>query len=365
MLPEIPFLDLRRLQAPRAQALQDALAAVVARGIYILGPELEAFEAEFAAYCGTRHAIGVGNGLDALRLMLQASSLEPGDELLVPAHTFIATILAVRAAGLVPILVEPDPDTFLMDPQAAERALTPRTRGLLTVHLYGRCSGVDALRALAERHDLALFEDAAQAHGARCQGTSAGAFGLAAGFSFYPTKNLGALGDGGAITTGDPALAETVCALRNYGSAHKHAYDLEGCNSRLDELQAAALRVNLRHLEADNARRQALAATYLAAMRNPRVLLPQATEDPASHIWHVFVVRSQDRGALQEHLASQGIGTAMHYPIPPHRQPALQGLAHGPLPLTEQLHREVLSLPLHPGLTHNEALRVIKAVNNF
>ena len=365
MKPEIPFLDLRQVNAARMDEIQRAIAAVASSGIFILGPELEAFESEFSAYCGTHHCIGVGSGLDALRLLLAASGLAPGDEVLVPGHTFIATILAIQAQGLRPVLVEPDPLTLLMDAEQAEKALTPRTKAIMAVHLYGQCTGIEGLRDLASRHGMMLFEDAAQAHGAMAGGRKAGAFGLAAGFSFYPVKNLGALGDGGAITTSDDALAGTARALRNYGSARKHEHRLAGHNSRLDEIHAAVLRVKLPHLDADNRRRREIAAAYLAGIQNDRLVLPAPPKHPESHVWHLFVVRSQDRAALQAHLGGRGIGTGLHYPLPPHHQEALSPFRSISLPVTERLHREVLSLPLHPALTDEAVERVVEAVNAF
>ncbi len=362
---DIPFLELRQVNAAQMEDIQRALAGVAARGTYILGPELEAFEAEFAAYCGVRFCIGVGNGLDALRLMLAASGLQEGDEVMVPAHTFIATHLAVLSQGLQPLLVDPDPATFLLDAQRAQAALTPRTRAILAVHLYGRSDIADGLRELAARRGLLLFEDAAQAHGAVSSGRRAGSHGQAAAFSFYPSKNLGALGDGGAITTDDEALASTLRALRNYGSARKYEHRLAGCNSRLDEIQAAVLRVKLPHLDTDNRRRRQIAEAYLGGIRNPRVRMPSVPAEPESHVWHLFVVRCRERAALQAHLAKFGIGSAVHYPVAPHCQGALASLGRPSLPVTERLHREVLSLPLHPALSPAEVERVVAAVNAY
>jgi dTDP-4-amino-4,6-dideoxygalactose transaminase len=381
----IPFLDLKRVNDLRAGEIAAAMAGVLDRGMFIDGPELAQFERAFAAYCGTRHCIGVGNGYDALRLMLRAGMLgeggtprlRRGDEVLVPANTFIATLLAIVDAGLSPVLVEPDPATFLMDPTDAAALITPRTKAVLAVHLYGCCSGVAALRDLARKHGLLLFEDAAQAHGAVDGGIKAGAFGTAAAFSFYPTKNLGALGDAGAVTTDDDRLATDLRALRNYGSDRKNEHRLPGCNSRLDELQAAVLRVKLATLDADNRRRREIAAVYLEQIRNPRVLLPAAPAQPEAHVWHLFVVRTAERAALRRHLDDRGIGTAVHYPTPPHLQPALAepaaagawppplALRDVSLPVAERLHREVLSIPLHPALTDAEVERVVEALNTF
>jgi dTDP-4-amino-4,6-dideoxygalactose transaminase len=361
---DIPFLDLRRVNARWDGEINAAVASVLERGTYVAGPEVASFEDAFARYCGTRHCVAVGNGSDALRLLLQASGLSPGDEVLVPANTFIATIFAIVAAGLRPVLVEPDPLTFLMDPAHASRSITARTRAIMAVHLYGRCAGIEALAELADEHRVLLFEDAAQAHGASSGTTMAGAFGVAAGFSFYPTKNLGALGDGGAITTSRDDLARDLRALRDYGSDSKNVHRLSGSNSRLDELQAAVLRVKLRHLDEDNGRRRQIAATYLERVRNPRIVLPAAVA-PQSHVWHLFVVRTRDREALRAHLDHGGIGTAVHYPVPPHHQRALASFRELPLPVAEELHREVLSLPLHPALTDAEVAQVVDALNAF
>lgn len=340
------------------------MSAVMARGTYVAGPEVALFEEDFARYCGTRHCIAVNSGFDALRLLLQASSLHPGDEVLVPANTFIATILAIGAAGLTPVLVEPDPSTFLLDLAHASTRLTARTRAVMAVHLYGRCAGIEDVREFATRHGLLLLEDSAQAHGACVGGTKAGAFGVAAGFSFYPTKNLGAVGDGGAVTTSEDGLAHDLRALRDYGSDSKDDHRLAGCNSRLDELQAAVLRVKLPHLDADNRRRALIASVYLESMRNPAIVLPAAAERH-SHVWHLFVVRARNRDALRSHLERRGIGTAIHYPVPPHGQPALGGLRDTPLPVTERLHREVLSIPLNAALTDAEVARIVEAINDF
>jgi dTDP-4-amino-4,6-dideoxygalactose transaminase len=318
----------------------------------------------FARYCDTRHCIAVGSGFDALRLLLQASGLRPDDEVLVPANTFIATILAIVAARLKPVLVEPDPLTFLMDPVHASGCITARTRAIMAVHLYGRCAGIEAVRDVALQHGLMLFEDSAQAHGASSGDTKAGAFGIAAGFSFYPTKNLGALGDGGAITTSQDRLMEDLRALRDYGCDRKNEHRLAGCNSRLDELQAAVLRVKLPYLDEDNRRRREIAAVYLEHVRNPRIVRPAAPEG-SGHVWHLFVVRTHDRDALRSHLERLGIGTAVHYPVPPHRQRALAGFRDVSLPVTDRLHREVLSVPLHPALTDGEVARIVEALNEF
>ncbi len=357
----IEFLDVRAINQRHRPELDDALAGVFASGQYVLGEQVAAFEAEFAAYCGVRHCVGVGTGLDALSLIIGGYGFGPGDEIIVPANTYIATVLAVSANGCTPVLVEPDQATYNLDPEAVERAVTPATRAILAVHLYGRLCDSEALATIADRHRLKLIEDAAQAHGAVRDGRRAGSLGDAAGFSFYPTKNLGALGDGGAVTTGDDALAEQVRRLRNYGSTRKNVHECVGTNSRLDELQAAALRVKLRHLDADNRRRRDIAAAYAEHVHNPKIQVPDAPD--AGHVVHLYVVRAQDRDGLRRALAEAGIGSAVHYPVPPHRQPAYRELGGLCLPITERMAAEVLSLPAHPAMTDAEVARVIEVLN--
>jgi dTDP-4-amino-4,6-dideoxygalactose transaminase len=365
---EVPFLSLKAVNARHADELKAAAARVIDSGWYVLGEEVAAFEREFAAWCGVRHAIGVGNGLDALALLLRGymelGRLAEGDELIVPGNTFIASFLAISANRLVPVPVEPDPSSFNLDPARVAAAIGPRTRAIMAVHLYGQLADMPALRALADRHGLLLIEDAAQAHGAACDGRRAGSFGDAAGFSFFPAKNLGALGDAGAVTTDDDALAQCVRALRNYGSEVKYRHELRGTNSRLDELQAALLRVKLKYVDEDTRLRRHVAARYLDGIRHPRIVLPFAPREEA-HAWHLFVLRCRQRDALQRHLLACGIQTQVHYPVPPHRQPAYAGLPDVHLPLTERLHQEVLSLPLDPTLSDAQVERVIAAVNAF
>ena len=357
----IDFLNLRRLNAAHEPALGEAIARVLASGRYILGEEGEAFEQAFAAYCGVRHCIGVANGLDALHLILRASDIGPGDEVIVPSHTFIATWLAVSLAGARPVPVEVDEATANLDPALIEAAITPRTRAIVVVHLYGQPADMEAIAAVARRHGLRLFEDAAQAHGARHRGRRVGSLGDAAGFSFYPGKNLGALGDAGAVTTDDDALALRLRRLRNYGSSVKYRHEELGLNSRLDELQAAVLRVKLATLDRDNAARAALAALYLQELSSAGVGLPRVI-DGVEPVWHLMVVRHPRRDPLRADLAADGIETGVHYPIACHRQGASAGTDWPPLPVAERLAATVLSLPIAPDLGADAVRQVAAAV---
>ena len=363
-----PFLDLQSINAQYRAELIEACTRVIDSGWYIGGNELTQFEQEFAAYCGAAHCIGVANGLDALILTLRAwlelGRLQPGDEVIVPANTYIASILAISANGLTPVLVEPDAASFNISPANARAAITAKTRAILPVHLYGQLADMPAIMALAREHGLLVLEDAAQAHGAAIGGKRAGSWGDAAGFSFYPGKNLGALGDAGAITTQDAELAQTLRALRNYGSHEKYKNLFKGVNSRLDAIQAAMLRVKLSKLELETQHRRSIAAIYLQNIHHPAVQLPQVAS-PEQHVWHLFVIRTGQRTALQQHLAAQGIQTLIHYPIPPHQQQAYAEWNAQSYPLTEAMHQEVLSLPMGPTLTKNEALQVAKMVNSF
>jgi dTDP-4-amino-4,6-dideoxygalactose transaminase len=362
----VPFLDLRAEDASLHAALELAFGRVLASGWYVLGPEVEAFEREFAAYCRADGCVGVGNGLEALALTLRAYGIGAGDEVIVPSNTYIATWLAVTHAGARPVPVEPDLRTYNLDPSRIEAAVTPRTRALIAVHLYGQCADMDPINVVARRYGLKVIEDAAQAHGARYKDRRAGSLGDAAGFSFYPTKNLGALGDAGAVTTSDADLAERVRALRNYGSSAKNRHTVAGFNSRIDELQAAILREKLKALDAMNARRAEIARHYLEVLENTPLVLPYVPPwaEPA---WHLFVVRTQNRDALASGLTAAGIGTMVHYPVPPHLQPAYAhlGLDEGDLPVSERIHREVLSLPLWPGLGDAEVEAVCDAIRGL
>ncbi len=358
----IPFLDLKAPHKEIRDELRDAFERVLDSGWYILGAEVNWFEREFAEYCQSDHCVGVGNGLEALHLILRAYGIGEGDEVIVPSNTYIATWLAASYAGATPIPVEPDERTYNLDPSRLESAITPRTKAIIAVHLYGQPADMDAINAIARSHGLKVIEDAAQAHGARYKGRRVGSLGDAAGFSFYPGKNLGAIGDGGAVTTNDAALAERIRVLGNYGSQVKYHNDVKGYNSRLDELQAAFLRAKLPVLDAWNTRRQAIAATYLNQLDTSALVLPHVP-DWAEPVWHLFVVRSQQRDFLQKQLGAVGIGTMIHYPIPPHLQPAYAELGHSPgaFPIAEAIHREVLSLPMGPHLGEENATKVIAA----
>jgi dTDP-4-amino-4,6-dideoxygalactose transaminase len=364
----IKFLDLREINRKHRDELIAACTRVIDSGWYIGGSELEAFEAKFANFCGARYCVGVANGLDALTLTLCAwkelGRLRDGDEVIVPANTFIASILAISANQLKPILVEPDPRSFNLDPAAAAAAISQRTRAILPVHLYGQLADMPAILELARKHDLLVLEDSAQAHGAHIAGRRAGNWGDASGFSFYPGKNLGALGDGGAVVTNDEELARTVRILGNYGSTEKYRCDHKGVNSRLDEIQAAMLAVKLSHLESEIDTRRKIAQQYLNDIRNPLITLPADSADQ-NHVWHLFIVRCPDRDRLRDYLSSQGIQTLIHYPIPPHRQRAYPELSHGKFPITETIHAEVLSLPISHVMSSDEVARVIQAVNQF
>lgn len=359
-----PFLDLKAINAELREDLRAAFDRVLDSGWYVMGDELKAFESEYAAYCGARHCVGVANGLDALVLALRAMGIGPGDEVIVPSNTYIASWLAVTTLGATPVPVEPDPRTCNIDPARVEAAITPRTRALMPVHLYGQAADLAPLLEIAQRHGLKVVEDGAQAHGARYRDVPVGGHGHAVAWSFYPGKNLGALGDGGAVTTQDPALADRIRVLRNYGSRVKYHNEVVGTNSRLDELQAALLRVKLKHLDHDNARRTLVAQRYLDGLCGPGLVLPTVPAF-ATPVWHLFVVRHPQRDALAQRLARAGVGTVIHYPVPPHLQPAYAhlGLPEGSLPVAEAIHREVLSLPMGPTQTRAQTAAVIAAVN--
>jgi dTDP-4-amino-4,6-dideoxygalactose transaminase len=364
----VPFLDLKAINARHAVELKAATARVIDSGWYVLGEEVKAFETEFAAWVGSPHCVGTSDGLSALILALRGwkelGLLKDGDAVAVPANTYIASILAITESRLRPVLVEPDEDTFNLSAVKLAAALTPDVKAVLAVHLYGQLADMPAISKLCHDRGLLLFEDAAQAHGACLCGVKAGAWGDAAAFSFYPGKNLGALGDAGALTCKDAKLADMVRALRNYGSHQKYQNLVQGPNDRLDELQAAFLRVKLPHLDADNAHRRAIALRYRNEIKNPAVRLPSVRHGEDSHVWHLFVFRIPDRDVFRQRLLDRGVQTAIHYPIAPHQQPAYaKELGHLSLPLTEAIHREVVSLPISPVLTDAQIDHVIAAVN--
>ena len=367
---KVPFLDLQPVTARQRTELIAAATRVIDRGWFILGEELAAFEREFAAWNGSAFGIGVGTGLDALSLVLRGwremGLVNAGDEVIVPAHTFIASVLAITEAGLKPVLVEVCEKSFTLDPVAAAAAISDRTRVLMPVHLYGHIADMEAIMDLARKHGLLVLEDAAQAHGARLGERPAGTWGDGAAFSFYPGKNLGALGDGGMVTTGDSALAEVVAALRNYGSQKKYHHQYAGPNSRLDEIQAAFLRAKLPLLDEDNQRRREIATRYGREIVHPEVRLPAVVRGDEGHVWHLFVVRTCRRASLQQHLTTSGVGSQIHYPVPPFRQQAYRKLFAGiELPLTATLADEVLSLPLSPVMDGGQVAAVIEAVNSW
>jgi len=364
---KVPFLDLKAAYQELRAELDAAYRRVMESGWYILGEEVEAFEREFAAYCGVKHCIGVGNGLDALHLILRGCGIGPGDEVIVPANTFIATWLAVSYAGAVPLPVEPNERTYNIDPQRIEAAITPRTRAIMPVHLYGQPADMDPILQIARQHGLKVIEDAAQAHGACYKGRRAGSLGDAAGFSFYPAKNLGAFGDAGAVVTNDDELADKVRILRNYGSRLKYYNEVKGFNSRLDPLQAAFLRVKLKYLDEWNERRRAVARRYLEELADiPELTLPFVPEW-AEPVWHLFVVRHPRRDELQEYLARAGIGMLIHYAVPPHRSGAYAepGRTDDNWPVTEQIANTVLSLPIGPHLEQQMQQEVISVLKAF
>lgn len=360
----VQFLDLKAPYLELKEELDAAYRRVVDSGWYILGQEVESFDAEFATYCETKHCVGVGNGLDALHLIVRAYGIGPGDEVIVPSNTYIATWLAVTHAGAMPVPVEPDERTYNIDPSRIEQVITQKTKAIMVVHLYGQPADMDPINALAEKHGLKVIEDCAQAHGARYKGRRVGGLGDAAGFSFYPGKNLGALGDGGAVTTNDSVLAERILSLRNYGSHVKYHNEFVGYNSRLDELQAAFLRVKLAKLDDWNDRRRQVAILYLSEFCGQQELVLPHVPEWADPVWHLFVVRHAERDGLQIALSEAGVGTMIHYPIPPHLQTAYAdlNLNKGAFPIAELMAKEVLSLPMGPHIAGPACSNVINAM---
>ncbi|MBP1663194.1 MAG: putative aminotransferase [Bacteroidetes bacterium] len=364
----IKFLDLQKITQKYSVEIHKAVSGVINSGWYLTGAENQKFETSYAQFIGTKYCIGVANGLDALRLILRAyiemGIMQAGDEIIVPANTFIASILAITDNGLIPALVEPDINTYQIDDSKIEEAITPRTKGIMIVHLYGQCAYTDKIGEICNRHDLKLIEDNAQAHGCKFNGISTGSLGDAAGHSFYPGKNLGAFGDAGAVTTNDEKLAEMVRILANYGSSHKYIFEYQGLNSRLDEIQAAILGVKLQHLNEDNERRKEIAKFYIENIKNPAVITPKVN-DWNANVFHIFPVRCRQRDDLQQYLAENGIQTLIHYPVPPHKQACYKEWNLLSLPVTEQIHLEELSLAISPVLTNEEAEMVVRFVNSF
>ncbi len=360
----IPFLDLGASHQTVRDHLDKAYRRVMDSGCFIMGTELEAFEKEFAVYCGVQHCIGVGNGLDALHLLLRAYDIGPGDEVIVPSNTFIATWLAVTQCGATPVPVEPDIATHNIDPSRIGAAITKRTRAIMPVHLYGQPADMDPINELAAKHGLIVIEDAAQAQGARYKGRRTGSLGHAAATSFYPGKNLGALGDGGAVLTSDAAIAGKVRRLRNYGSSIKYQHDLPGYNSRLDEMQAAFLRIKLLKLDEWNESRREIAAQYHSLLLAADIVLPHVP-DNVEPVWHLYVIRSKQREALKSYLEKSGITTLIHYPTPPHKQACYPDFEHLVLPVAEMLAKDVLSLPMFPGLSTSDIRDVSRILTDF
>ncbi|QKJ65571.1 DegT/DnrJ/EryC1/StrS family aminotransferase [Deefgea piscis] len=354
----IPFLDLKAINLAHRDELINAFTRVLDSGWYVLGNEVKQFEASFADYCNANHCVGVSNGLDALHLILRAYDIGAGDEVIVPSNTYIATWLAATYAGATPVPVEPCIDTYNIDPSLIEAAITPRTKAIIAVHLYGQPADMDPIMAIAEKHGIKVIEDAAQAHGALYKGRKVGGLGHAAGFSFYPGKNLGAIGDAGAVTTNDAELADKVRVLVNYGSKVKYHNEVQGFNCRLDELQAALLTVKLPHLDDETQRRKAIAKQYTEALQGLEVVLPQVMA-AAESVWHLYVIRCKNRDKLQQMLAERGVSTMIHYPIPPHQQKAYSEFNHYNLPISEKIHQQILSLPISPTMTDEDVLDVI------
>jgi len=364
----IKFLDLKKINARHEIAFQDKLKSVLEGGWYILGNEVAAFETNFADYCGTKYCVGVGNGFDALVLIfkgyIQLGKLQKGDEVIVPANTYIASILAIMQADLVPVLVEPKLETNNINPDLILEKITSKTKAILVVHLYGQLAEMDAITEIAQLKKLIVVEDAAQAHGVISDFRKAGNLSDAAGFSFYPGKNFGALGDGGAVVTNNSELAKVIQSLRNYGSEAKYQNEFIGVNSRLDELQAAFLNVKLPHLDAENSIRKSIAKRYLTEIKNDKITLP-FWDLSDNHVFHLFVIRTEKREELQQYLLENGIQTMIHYPIPPHKQKAFESWSHLSFPITEKIHNEVLSLPISPVLADDEVSFVISILNQY
>ena len=360
----IKFLDLTSINKMYEDEIKDRFQSIFDKGWYLQGEENDIFNKVFAAYCGTKYAVGVANGLDALNLIIKAYGFGPGDEIIVPANTYIASVLAISENGCKPVLVDPDLDTYNINPDLIERAITPKTKAIMVVHLYGQAVEMEKIWKLAEKYNLKIIEDSAQAHGAMYKGRRVGNLGDASGFSFYPGKNLGCLGDGGAVTTNDEELYLKIKAIANYGSNKKYVNLYKGVNSRLDELQAAVINVKLPHLDEDNNKRRKIANYYIENINNPLIILPKMLHEDM-HVWHLFVVRTENRDKLQSYLQSNGIQTLIHYPIPIHKQEAYKEWNNLSYPITEKIHNEVLSLPISPVMTQREIEKVVEVINAY
>lgn len=364
----IKFLDLQKITETYAEEIKEAVSKVIKSGWFLQGNFNKSFESHYANYIGTKHCIGVGNGLDALRLILRAyiemGEIQEGDEVIVPANTYIASILSITDNRLIPVLVEPSLETYQIDDSKIEQAITPKTKAIMIVHLYGQCAYTNKIGEICEKYNLKLIEDNAQAQGCLFNGRRTGSLGNAAGNSFYPGKNLGALGDAGAVTTDNDQLANIVRTLANYGSHKKYVFDYRGLNSRLDEIQAAILDVKLKYLDKDNDKRREVASFYLQHIKNPKIILP-AIKDWNSHVFHIFTIRCECRDKLQEYLTKNGIQTLIHYPIPPHKQACYKEWNDLSFPITEQIHREELSLPISQVLTKDEIETIVDIINKF
>lgn len=360
----IKFLDLHKINERFRNEIDAKIKQVLDSGWYLLGNQDKEFEKNFAQYCGTKHCIGVANGLDALNLIIRAYGFGKGDEIIVPANTYIASILAISENGCTPVLVEPDINTYNINPDLIEEKITDKTKAIMVVHLYGQAVQMEKIWEIAKKYNLKVIEDSAQGHGAIYQGRRTGNLGDASGFSFYPGKNLGCLGDGGAVTTNDDELAAKLRAIANYGSHKKYCNLYKGVNSRLDELQAGILDVKLKYLDKDNEKRREIAKFYLENIKNPNIILPKA-EDDQSHVWHVFVVRVQNREKFQEYLTQNEVQTLIHYPTPPHKQEAYKEWNHLSFPITEEIHNTIISLPISPVMTDEEVKKVVEVINEW
>ena len=360
----IKFLDLEKINNRFRTEIDERFKTILDKGWYLQGEENEKFSQDFAKYCGTKYAVGVANGLDAINLIIRAFEFNNGDEIIVPANTYIATILAISENNCTPVLVEPDINTYNINPDLIEEKITDKTKAIIVVHLYGQAVEMEKIWALAKKYNLKVIEDSAQAHGAFYKDKRVGSLSNASAFSFYPGKNLGCLGDGGAVTTNDKDLYEKIKAIANYGSDKKYHHIYKGVNSRLDELQAAVLDIKLPHLDNDNSRRREISKYYRENIKNEKIILPK-TYDEKSHVWHIFAIRTSNRESLKKHLEDNGIQTNIHYPTPPHKQGAYKEWANQSYPITEEIHKTIISLPISPVMTDEEVKKVVEVVNNY